>query len=255
MEKIINCIVCNKKIIVTNGNQARKIFCSKKCSIYYYNRNIKGKQNFCQDCGKQISLAGKRCQACAYKKINYNGSKNPRWKGGTSEGYQIKIYREILKGLGIDLDICQECKNNIKEGLKMQVHHKDGNHQNNSPNNLINLCTKCHSIIHNGKPKVKIICKFCKKEFEVIPCKKNKRTFCSRECSNKYYNEKRIGVNDHIFLRCLHCNKEFSFPPSRLKKGKPKYCSQKCNYEHRKTDRQIMKEWNKKMKIAKNKKR
>ena len=37
------------------------------------------------------------------------------------------------------------------------VHHKDGNPQNNNPNNLIRLCRSCHTRIHHPKGKC-VIC-------------------------------------------------------------------------------------------------
>jgi hypothetical protein len=30
------------------------------------------------------------------------------------------------------------------------VHHLDGNHDNNLPNNRVDLCPRCHAAIHKG---------------------------------------------------------------------------------------------------------
>ncbi len=35
-------------------------------------------------------------------------------------------------------------------GDDLQVHHLDGNHDNNSPGNRVDLCQRCHSALHTG---------------------------------------------------------------------------------------------------------
>ena len=30
----------------------------------------------------------------------------------------------------------------------IQVHHIDGNHDNNTPSNRVRLCQRCHSLVH-----------------------------------------------------------------------------------------------------------
>lgn len=45
--------------------------------------------------------------------------------------------------------ICEICKKRIATDL----HHKDGNHKNNAPENQQNLCAICHTKIHNTSPK------------------------------------------------------------------------------------------------------
>ena len=34
--------------------------------------------------------------------------------------------------------------------LRVQVHHRDNDHQNNSPENLVTLCVFCHAVFHAG---------------------------------------------------------------------------------------------------------
>ncbi len=151
MIKEINCVVCDKIIIALNGDQARRKFCSGKCRNHYNNRNTKGKQNFCIDCKKQINIISKRCRICAYKKRDLNEEKNGRWKGGTSFGYQLRIYSSVLKDNGIDLDLCQKCGIKRSKYVKMHIHHKDENRKNNKFENLINWCSKCHHRHHKCK--------------------------------------------------------------------------------------------------------
>jgi len=44
--------------------------------------------------------------------------------------------------------ICSICKETF---WGLHIHHKDGNHKNNSPNNLISICPTCHSRIHQKR--------------------------------------------------------------------------------------------------------
>lgn len=83
--------------------------------------------------------------------------------------------------------------------LTLELHHIDGNHYNNSLENLQILCPNCHSQtdsykkrteIRKKKPEYEIIdkskhiCLYCGKEFHG---KKN-RKYCSSECSEKAHN-------------------------------------------------------------------
>lgn len=59
-------------------------------------------------------------------------------------------YRRHIK------DACEECglKSRYMAGdylvkRKLTIHHKDGNHSNNDPENLQTLCRKCHDKAHN----------------------------------------------------------------------------------------------------------
>ena len=63
------------------------------------------------------------------------GAKNGRYKDGT----QSRLYRNV-----IEKDMCSICSSTEK----LLIHHIDLNHFNNSPDNLVVLCNKCHSYTH-----------------------------------------------------------------------------------------------------------
>ena len=79
---------------------------------------------------------------------------------------------------------CEICGNKVK----IEIHHKDGNRNNNNPDNLQSLCKKHHSeaeklLFKNGikkwnysnrgkKRKIKK-CPICKKKFWIIPSREN----------------------------------------------------------------------------------
>lgn len=50
--------------------------------------------------------------------------------------------------LSRDKHTCVECGHQSKKGL--EVHHKDDNHDNNSPSNLVSMCPLCHACFHIG---------------------------------------------------------------------------------------------------------
>jgi len=42
---------------------------------------------------------------------------------------------------------CEVCR---KKYFHIHIHHKDGNRNNNTKDNLINVCQYCHAFIHHG---------------------------------------------------------------------------------------------------------
>jgi general stress protein YciG len=43
---------------------------------------------------------------------------------------------------------CERCGFKAEDSCQMDVHHKDGDKQNNDPSNLVSLCPPCHRITH-----------------------------------------------------------------------------------------------------------
>ena len=87
------------------------------------------------------------------------------------------------------------------------------------------------------KPKIKRICKFCGKEFEITPSKirGNRGFYCGKICyyqdrSRRFSGENNPSFKEKILRKCQRCGKEFPVIPSRVEKGFGKYCSKKCFY-------------------------
>lgn len=78
------------------------------------------------------------------------GDLSPFWAGGKSfEEYGIKFNRTLKKQIkNRDFHICQTP--NCMNIENLCVHHIDYNKKNNNPENLITLCSSCHSKT-NGK--------------------------------------------------------------------------------------------------------
>lgn len=87
------------------------------------------------------------------------GRKNPAWKGGIAKWEYSHNWKALCKEIkDRDKWTCQGCGEKRKRwGIHLHVHHKDENKFNNSPENLISLCSKCHAIAHS-KNKHTLLC-------------------------------------------------------------------------------------------------
>jgi len=99
------------------------------------------------------SLIGKRkgirvSKKTEFKKGQFSGEKNPNWNGGSSfEPYSPEfnkvLKRKIRKRDKFTCQLCFKSENTFKH--KLAIHHIDYNKKNNSEDNLISLCKKCHA--------------------------------------------------------------------------------------------------------------
>ena len=111
----------------------------------------------CLHCGKLNNKSGTKNKFCdnvcaiTYKRTN---SVIPRILAGeVSEPKTLKRYLKEVFG-----DVCSSCGtlpmwNN--KPLSLQIEHKDGNSDNNLPDNLCLLCPNCHSQTETFAGKVK----------------------------------------------------------------------------------------------------
>lgn len=79
------------------------------------------------------------------------GSRNPNWRGGMSEPYprEFKEIREFV--IKRDFERCVKCgirRDEITQDL--DVHHIDGDRQNNKAQNLVTLCRSCHMEVEHA---------------------------------------------------------------------------------------------------------
>jgi 5-methylcytosine-specific restriction endonuclease McrA len=125
-------------------------------------------------------------------------------------GIRTPNLKDKLFKLGYKEKKCEICgcgENWQGKHLTLELHHIDGNHYNNSLENLQILCPNCHSQTDSYRKRVRIrkkkpeykaidkpkhICLYCGKEFNG---KKN-RKYCSSECSEKAHNSVLFTKNE-----------------------------------------------------------
>jgi 7-carboxy-7-deazaguanine synthase len=98
-----------------------------------------------KEVGKKISIArlglsyGPLSEEHKYKlSLAKLGSSNPNWKGGKHRRYEF--LKLLCKEKKLQCSLCG--------AVATDVHHKDGNRDNDSLENLASLCHSCHSITH-----------------------------------------------------------------------------------------------------------
>lgn len=128
----------------------------------FQDNKIRGimEHRYCEYCGKQLQKKQRRfcsskCSAEArHQKIVQD------WLDGTSTGRNNGIHGELKHTIRDYLlqqanYTCQWCgwnRRNPYTGLiALEIHHKDGDHENSRPENLEVICPSCHSLTPNYK--------------------------------------------------------------------------------------------------------
>lgn len=130
--KLCNCIFCNKEFYTYNWSKQR--FCSNKC--YYESLKSLKSIHYCTTCGKKIEVTKYRHTKneeyyCSRDCYNNRRKKNlKRLKRKTS------YYQNLL--------INSKCNCGENKYYLLQIHHIDGNHNNNIEDNLEIVCANCH---------------------------------------------------------------------------------------------------------------
>lgn len=113
--------------------------------IHEYGLKPAGKRKsirFCSHCGVPIEhQANKYCNACIEKKVF---SKTYKTTLATAKTQTFR--RKLL--IGMRGHKCENCSNEIWDGapIPLEMHHVDGNSDNNDESNLKLLCPNCHSL-------------------------------------------------------------------------------------------------------------
>jgi hypothetical protein len=133
--------------------KGRKAIRCKPCFYKFHireNNALWHPDRLCQICGKKITkyASAKLCRTCN-NKSNF-GEKNGRWIDGRSYLKYPKEFAAIRKYIRKrDNYMCCFCllteeQHFKKYGRNLDIHHIDHNKQNNSEDNLILICRKCH---------------------------------------------------------------------------------------------------------------
>lgn len=111
----------------------------------------------CLYCNKELTnhqtkFCNSKCQHDYYNQQNINN-----WLAGNDPGYtgyNVKswIRNYLLEKAHFKCELCGWGQENpYTHKIPLEIHHKDGNWQNNRPNNLQVLCPNCHSLTSNYK--------------------------------------------------------------------------------------------------------
>ena len=149
-EKPKLCKNCNNAIAYEKRNN-NDYFCSRTCSALYNSLSKKPKLD-CKNCGKFLNKNAKQfcSKSCQQKFLSqyltqmWLDGNSPSRKDGTVPVY---IKRYLIKE---SQNKCQVCGwggiNPVSRKSVLQVHHIDGNSDNNLKQNLQILCPNCHSM-------------------------------------------------------------------------------------------------------------
>lgn len=144
------CKYCGKQLTF---EQRYNLYCGSSCSISVNNRgtqrNFKG-QTFCKACGQpKAKRQNVYCDDCIAKRVY-----NPR-----IEDVSVVRCEKIRRRILIDQrgNQCEQCGLSEWRGqpLRVEMHHIDGNTDNNAAENLQLLCPNCHSQTPDYKGLVK----------------------------------------------------------------------------------------------------
>lgn len=112
-------------------------------------------KNKCLRCGK--TCINKYCSRSCYDEVNHNGSVE-KWlnhedKGINKRNNKYTPSRPVVRYMKKNYPQCQRCGwdkiHPVSGELLLQIHHKDGNHENGYLENLEHLCPNCHSLTKN----------------------------------------------------------------------------------------------------------
>lgn len=154
------CLNCGKYIpfnVKRISDYKEKVFCNKKCAASYNNKIYKPKpKKKCLNCGatieRHLRFCSNKCQG------DYNYRKYiKRWKSGEVNGLsgnRVSLYirRYLFEKYNGKCSKCGWGEINPSSGKSpLEVHHKDGDYENNKEENLDLLCPNCHSLTTNYK--------------------------------------------------------------------------------------------------------
>lgn len=142
------CLFCGANIPF---EKRRNKFCSKSCSASFNNQCVTRnpqKDRFCASCGKRLSKRNKYCDDCAQKHV-YHRSKSVE-HARTDEARK----RLLVDVRGYRCEICG-LSEWMGKPIPIELHHIDGDSDNNKEDNLQLLCSNCHGQTDNHKRRNK----------------------------------------------------------------------------------------------------
>lgn len=126
---LIDCLICNQR----KENHAKGM-----CYLCYKKQYI-SKTIICASCKRECPHQGKGyCKSCYNKIFHYNTHLKHRAK--KQFGLTLEEYESLITA-------CVSCDFD----KVIELHHLDGDKNNNAKENLVPLCPNCHRMIHHRK--------------------------------------------------------------------------------------------------------
>jgi hypothetical protein len=148
------CKLCGK---ILDWEHRRNIYCNHSCAkkdlSTFKKLNYQNLKHYtCPNCGKLIPYTKNTRKWCSHKcqliyTFRYNRDHNISIMHKAVRTYLL-LTREYK---------CNDCKLSTwkNKPIPLEAHHKDGDHNNNSEENLELICPNCHSLTDNYKSKNK----------------------------------------------------------------------------------------------------
>lgn len=139
------CVVCGGPILVKS---LKAKSCSKDCAKIARRENREAWEKDCLHCGAPTKGKNKYCDEC-------NENQTYRRATSTEEVKDPHTVRKIL--LRKREHRCESCKLDewMKSPIPLEIHHVDGNGDNNKEENLLLLCPNCHALTPTFRAKNK----------------------------------------------------------------------------------------------------
>ena len=135
------CKNCHKILPFIKRNN---VFCSNSCSASFNNIGINRHNttpNSCRHCGNDTSGRNVFCDKCIEDGFHLNYNRVTRLEEAKTNRSRRRIIIDI-RGY-----CCESCGNSkwMGQPITLELHHIDGNSDNNVSDNLQLLCPNCHS--------------------------------------------------------------------------------------------------------------
>lgn len=141
---MIFCKECGKEITDKPNN----IFCNRKCAAIYNNKK-RIKKYYCKVCGKIINKPRNRKNVICFSCFQIEKKSLSIEKFNNHKKLSSKTIRKIIieeRGYR-----CEKCglESWLNKVIPLDIHHIDGNYNNNNRSNIILLCKNCHALTEN----------------------------------------------------------------------------------------------------------
>lgn len=142
-------------------------YCGHSCSAKVTNVKRAKFNKQCLNCDNNIQGRGKKyCSHSCQKGYEFKQSFN-EFMSGVNVNFNIKTIRRIM--LELYGHQCTSCNNTEWMGkpIPLEIHHIDGDADNDTKDNLEQLCPNCHAITDNYKNRNKVSSRTNRKKYYI----------------------------------------------------------------------------------------